>query len=180
MAYLTDQNDGMSVCLSATVRKLHIKRTKKKKKNSQRRKKRDEERGKETKTPSLSCAYYCKCRCKSTAGIRVQFARITNMSHFCCIKRRYIIFKHVDDIPLVINLTHVCIITCKHEYSLRSIQLPLKSTQQEWHSCSHSTCSKSILVVFDLWLFVRTMIHFVSNSEFNGHPCSMLVPIEIM
>ena len=130
--------------------------------------------------PLYSKRLISKCRCKSRAGIRVKFAQIANIARFRCIKRQYIILKHENNIPLIINFTHICIITCKHEYSLRSIQLPLKSTQQEWHSCSHSTCSKSILVVFDLWLFVQTMIHFVSNSEFNGHACSMLVRIETM
>ena len=57
MAYLTDQNDRMSVCLSVclsvTVLKLHMKRIKKKKRTLEEEKKRDEERGKETKTLSL-------------------------------------------------------------------------------------------------------------------------------
>ena len=34
---------------------------------------------------------YRICRCKSTAGIRVQFAEIRNIARFRCIKRQYII-----------------------------------------------------------------------------------------
>ena len=47
-----------------------------------------------------------------------------------------------------------------------------------FHSCSSSRQIQIFVSVF--WLFVQTMIHFVTNSEFNAHACSILVPIKTL
>ena len=65
MAYLTDQNDRMSVCLSvcpsANVLKLYTKR----KKTRRTLKLKEEEKREEKKDPiSLSCAYKSMTKCK--------------------------------------------------------------------------------------------------------------------